>query len=287
MRELVDAALAEVYGYTATVELSSYLTGPVAPDGMTLPVADASRFSRGVVEIGSELLLVDSVDRQGNTLTVPPGGRGIRSTGATEHAVGDRVVFAPTVPRVMAERAVRDALLGVRGMLYGQSEVQFPSDPVVRTYDLPPTAQDIQHVAWLEVGPDREWVPVRRWRMDAHANPPTISIYDGIVSGQPVRVSFTTEPLVPDMSTGSFADTGLPDTSIEVIRLGAAWRMTTFMEPFNLLAQSAEADAMDRQQTPQSRLTVSKHLYQLYSARLEDEVNRMNDRRPVRVHFTY
>ena len=70
-----------------------------------------------------------------------------------------------------------------------------------------------------------------------------------------------------------------------MIRFGAAWRLISFLEPMSLLRQSAEADAMDRQITPGSRLRVAQYLYQMYRQRLEEEVASLQCKYPIRSHY--
>lgn len=283
IRDVVDAALAEVLGEAQTVDTTTFLAAPLAPDGLTIEVADATGFSRGIVQIEDELLLITEVDRDQGLLTLPyPTARGIRGTSVAAHPVGSLVTMAPSVPRHRAVRAVAETITSSPG-LWRVSGTTFPMVASQVGYDLPGDVEEVLHISWLPSGPTLDWLPMRRWTHDKYNG--MLVIGEAVEPGREIRVEYTSTPTAPEQDE-DFSATGLPDTCIDVIRFGAAWRLVSFIEPFNLLARSAEAEAMDRQKTPQARIRVAQYLYGMYQQRLAEEVQNLNMRFPVRVHFT-
>lgn len=280
---IIDQVLAEVYGYSSTVDASSYLTSAVGPTDLVFYVSDASGFSRGLVEIGTELIMVDLVDRATGTLTCGHlSGRGVRGTDAASHSVGDRVVMSPTIPRIQAVNAVNQTISASAGLFavdsqsyvyaYGQSG-----------YALPATADTVLDVAWLPPsGVDTAWVRVRRWDHDKYNE--QIIVGDTLMPGADFKVTYSVSPTIP-LTSDLFSATGLPDSCIDVIRFGASWRLVSFLEPASLMAQSAEADAMKQVNPSGARLRVSQYFYSMYQQRLREEVSSLQGKYPVRTHF--
>lgn len=282
MSNITDAALAEAYGYAQTVDTTTYLSAAINATDLVITVADAGRFSRGMVQVGDELLMVDEVDRTANTLTVGSvAGRGIRGTAADSHAIGDLVTMSPSIPRHQAVVAVEEAIRGADG-LFRVAEVDIVAQSAQSAYTLPGEAKSILNAQWLPPGPSDEWLALRRYRHDKYSG--QIIVHDNPLPGRTIKVTYTADPLVPTQAQ-DFSVSGLPDSCSDVIRLGAIWRIVSFLEPYNLLAKSAEMEAMDRQKTPGNRLRVSQYYYGLYQQRLMQEIGSLQSDYPIRVTF--
>lgn len=281
LNQLVEAVRAEVYSDTQTIDSSSYLTSGINATDTQISVADASRFSAGIIEIGSELILVDQVNRDTGVLTLHAAGRGIRGTTAASHAAGDPVTMSPAISRQRIEQAVEETLRATS--LYGVASTDLTYSAGQVSYTLPAGTKSIIAVSWdpgYTLTP--EWTPVRRWSHDR--NNGALVLGDFITPGRTVRVAYRTDPVVPAF-TADFSDTGLPDSCIDVIRFGAAWRVVSFLEPMSLLANAAEAKANDRNTSSTQRSRVAQYYYQMFSQRQSEELARLNEDNPIRVHF--
>jgi hypothetical protein len=280
-------------GFTTLQDQATYLTAGITASDTTLPVADTTSISRGVLEIDDELIWVDSVSSSGLTVSVPPYGRGYRSTTAATHASGTRVVSAPLFPRKLVKDAINDSIRSVEPMVMGVGTTTFTFNPAVTTYALPTGAAGVLAVSWQTTGPSREWMPVRRWRTDGQANTTafasgsTISIYDAIVPGRTVQVVYQTspQPLVNDSDEFTTV-TGLPASMEDVIRLGAAYRLVPFLDSPHLSGLTAEADLSSNMRPVGAAATLGKTLLQLYRIRLEEETGKQQSIYPVRSHYT-
>lgn len=96
--QLVDDTISEVSSYVRNQEAVTVLTQAVDSDDVTLTVDDTSQVSKGLVEVGDELVYVKSVNRAAGTATVLPGGRGWKGSTAAAHGINDLVRNNPLFP---------------------------------------------------------------------------------------------------------------------------------------------------------------------------------------------
>jgi len=258
----------------------------------TFVVADGTVLTRGLVEIDDELIWVDSFDRTTNTATIPAYGRGFRDTTAQSHTAGTRVTIAPSFPRSVIRRNLNLAIDGVYPDLFGTFYTIFNWQAARTTYVLPNEAVDVLGASWQTIGPSREWLPVRHYRVDRMANPiywgsgKTISIREGIIPGRPVMITYTKKPTVLQYDTDDFTMTGLSDSAREVIVLGAAYRTAMYLDLGRIPAATAEADAQQGNDPVGSAANIGRVLQQMYQQRLLVEVRRMQEQFPPRTHYT-
>lgn len=291
--QLADQMLMQLYGYTTLQDQATYLTGTLSATGLTATVDDTTAISRGIVEIGDEIIWVDTLDSSAGTLTIPPYGRGFRGTTASAHSIGDRVVSSPMFPRQMVKDAINDAIKSVYPELFAVGSTTFTYQPAISTYSLPTGALDVLQVAWQTTGPSREWMPVRRMRVDKHAatgsfaTGVSVSIYDMIVPGRTIKVVYTKEPTALSNDSDEFSTvTGLPSSCEDLIKFGAAYRLTPFFDSAHLSGQSAEADYSGQPRNQNNAASLSRFLLQMYQVRLAEEQGGLQRIFPVRSYYT-
>lgn len=291
--ELTDSTMLYLYGFTTIQDQATYLTANVNDVATSLTVADAAAISRGVIEIDDELMWVDTSDVSSGTLSLPPYGRGYRGTTAASHTSGTRVVSSPMFPRPLVKRALNEAIQAVYPDLFGVAETSFTFTPAISTYALPAGTMNVMQVTWQTIGPSREWMPVRRWRLDKHADDTTfatgatINIYDSIVPGRKVKVVYSKQPTPLTNGSDVFTTvTGLPASTEDVIRTGAAYRMVPFFDSPHLSGFSAEADFSANMRPIGASSTLGRYLLQMYQMRLQEEARRLQEVYPIRSHYT-
>lgn len=291
--ELTESTLLYLYGYTTLQDQVTHLTADISASATSIPVADATSISRGTLEIGNELIWVDSVDTTALTATAPPYGRGYRGSTAAAHTAGTRVVSSPLFPRRLVQQAINETIHAVYPDLFGVAETTFTFNPAITTYALPAGAVQVLGVSWQSIGPSKEWLPVRRYRLDKHASTSvfatgaSLSIYDAIVPGRTVKVIYAKTPTTLSADADDFATvTGLSQSAEDVIRLGAAYRMVPFFDAPHLSGMSAEADFAANQRPIGGASQLGKYLLQMYQIRLAEEARRLQDVFPARTHYT-
>jgi hypothetical protein len=117
----------------------------------------------------------------------------------------------------------------------------------------------------------------------------SISLYSGVEPGRTVQVFYSAAPAVMDSDDDDFEIvTGLPASCKDVIILGAAARLASFIDPGRLTFGSAESDQQSQiaGRAYGAGTNASKYLLALYDKRLAEEARKMNDRNPIRIHFT-
>ena len=272
--------LANVNGITAT-ELS-------------IKIGLADNLAKGIIEIDDELIWINSFDRTNLTLNVAPGfGRGYQGTTPSPHAENAQVVMTPTFPRTTIKQAINDAINSLYPKLFAVGSTTFTFNAAQVAYPLPDDARDILFVSWQTVGPSKEWLPVNRWRIDRMANvaafntTKTVNIYEKIMPGRTVQVYYSYIPNSLTNANDDFAAvTGLPETSRDVVTLGAAFRLLSYVDTGRINLTSAEADLADAKLPSTAGASSSKYVFALYQQRLLEESNKLQDRFPIRVHYT-
>lgn len=291
--QLVDQTLMQLYGYTTLQDQATHLTASATASATTMTVNDVTAISRGIIEIGSEIVWVDSYDSTTGVLTIPPYGRGFRGTTAVAHNPGDRVVSSPMFPRQMVKDAINESIRAVYPDLYGIDSTTFTYQSAVSTYALPAGALDVLGASWQTIGPSKEWLPLRRYRIDSQANTATwptgvtLNVYDAVVPGRTVRVTYGKQPTPLVNDDDDFVSvTGLPASSEDVIRFGAAYRLTPFFDSARLSGQSAEADYSGQPRNQNNAASLSRFLLQMYQVRLAEENRRLANLYQLRSHYS-
>lgn len=300
LNNLIDDVQIDISGFTYRQDRATYLTEACTSGDLILKVADTANIGKGIIEIDDELMWVDSYDRQANTITIAPYGRGYNATNATSHAALTKVVITPTYPRLAVKRAINDTINAVYPKVFatGSTTVNFLASRT--TYQVPSEAIQILHMAWRTVGPTREWLPIRQWRWDPLANTTvwtpdstdpgqarTVSIYDNVLPGRPIQIVYAHLPKQMENNTDNFeTTTGLPTSMRDVIVYGAAYRLTSYVDPARISITSATADELDSKRPYGTGTSVAKNLQALYLQRLEEESLKQKLQFPVRVHYS-
>ena len=292
---MTDEVMRKLAGFTLRQDRQTHLTAAVSPTATTITIASTSNLSSGIIQIDDELIYVDSYDRNSGTLSIPPYGRGYNGTEPATHQNGSRVIISPTFPSLDVKNAINETIEATFPDLYTTGIHTFSFSPAKSTYPLPDEAETVLGVSYETTGPSKEWLPIRGWRVDPMANTDafnsrnSISLYTGVEPGRTVQVFYTTAPGIMDANDDDFEIvTGLPSSCKDVIVLGAAARLASFIDPGRLTFGSAEADQQSQiaGRSYGAGTNASKYLLALYDKRLAEETRKMQDRNPIRVHFT-
>ena len=293
LNNLIDDVQLDLAGFTYRQDRVTYTVEAVAIDDLVIQVASTDNIGKGIVEIDDEMMWVDSYDRQANTITIAPFGRGYNATTAATHAVNTKVVITPTYPRIAVKRAINDTINSAYPKVFavGTTTASFLASRT--TYSVPAEAIQILSMAWQSVGPTKEWLPIRQWRWDpiaytvAFATGRTVSIYDNVLPGRTINIVYSHMPTAMTAVDDDFESvTGLPSTMRDVIIYGAAWRLSSYVDPARISISSPAADELDVKRPYGTGTNVTKQLQALYMQRLEDESLKQKIQFPTRVHYS-
>ena len=304
LSDMINEVSMNLSGYTLTQDRSTYLRTAVttttssSASPTTLSLGSTDNVGKGIVEIDEELLWIDNYDRVGNTATVAPYGRGYLGTTAATHALDAKVTIAPTFPRFSIKRAINDTIKGLSGILFAADTTTITYSSAVSTYRLPATGtslgiRNILSVAYESIGPSKEWIPIRSWRLDSNANSTaftseqTISIYDMITSGRTIQIVYSKDPTPFATNADVFStQTGLPDSCRDLVVLGSTYRLLSNLDPARAAMVSAQADETDSKRPYGSSQSLTRQIYALYTQRLAEEVKSQQNKYPIRVHYS-
>jgi hypothetical protein len=293
---MIDDVKSNLIGYTLRQDRITYLanSGGISNVSSSITVGSSGNLAKGIIEIDDELIWIDSFDKTNNVLTVIPGfGRGYQGTTAAPHAQYAQVTMAPSFPRVSIKRAINDTINSYYPKLWAISYYTFTFNAAQTTYELPDDLEQILYISWQTTGSSEEWLSVNRWRLDSMANSATfdsnntVSLYENIQPGRTVQVWYTTKPNTLDANSDDYEDvTGLPASSYDVTVLGACYKLLTFLDAGRINLSSAEADLNDSKNPYNSGASASRYVFALFQQRLQEEALKLQDKYPIRLHYT-
>jgi hypothetical protein len=298
---MIDEVAVNLSGYTFQQDRATYLTHAVttttssSASPLVLQLGSTDSVGKGVIEIDEELMWVDSFDRVANTATVAPFGRGYLGTTGATHTLDTKVTISPTFPRFNIKRAINDTIRALGANIFAVKTTTFTFNSAVSTYAFNNlNIKNILSVTWQDIGPSKEWVPLRRWDFDSLASTTafgagaqTITLGEAPVSGRTVKVVYATDPNPFTTNSEDYATvTGLPESTRDVVVLGAAYRLLSFLDPARASQVSPQADETDSKRPYGASQTATKQLYALYIQRLDEETKSQQQNYPIKVHYS-
>ena len=302
--QMIDEVKINLSGYTFQQDRSTFLTTAVttltspSSSPTVLSLGSTTDFGKGVVEIGDELLWIDSVDRVANTATVAPYGRGYLGTTAATAVVDTQVTVSPIFPRASIKKAINDTIAAVGASIYATKQTTFTYNAAITTYDFDSLdIENILSVSWQDIGPTKEWIRVKRWDFDPFADvttwtwtgtgSQTVTIGDVIIAGRTVKVMYATHPSVFTAINQDFStQTGLSESVKDVVTLGAAYRLLQYLDPARAAQYSPQADEIDAKRPFGASNNAVRQLFALYTQRLNEERLKQQTQYPPRVHYS-
>ena len=294
--QLINEVQTNLQGYTLRQDRITNLAnaGGISATELGIKIGSADNLAKGIIQIDEELIWINNFDRQNLTLNAIAGfGRGYMGTTPSPHAELAQVILTPTFPVTMIKQALNDTINSLYPKLFGVAHTTFQYNAAQIAYPLPDDTRDVLFISWQTPGPSREWLPTNRWRIDRMANvsafntTKTVNIYDKIVPGRTVQVYYSIIPNNLTNTNDDFATvTGLPESSRDVVTLGAAYRLLSYIDTGRINLSSAEADLADTKLPSTAGASASKYIFALYQQRLQEESVKLQDRFPIRVHYT-
>lgn len=294
--QMIDEVRTNLAGYTLRQDRITNLanTGGINATELAIRIGSSENLAKGIIEIDEEQIWIDSFDKQNLILNAIKGfGRGYNGTTPAPHYENSQITLTPTFPKINIKKSINDTINSLYPKLFAINSVTFTFNAAQIAYALPPDARDVLYVSWQTVGPSKEWLPVNRWRIDRMANVAafdtnkTINLYEKIMPGRTVQVYYSTIPNTLTNNSDDFATvTGLPESSRDVVTLGAAYRLLSYLDTGRINLSSAEADINDNKLPSSAGASASKYVFALYQQRLLEESTKLQDRFPIRVHYS-
>jgi hypothetical protein len=301
LNDMIDEVLINLAGYTYQQDRATHIISNVTDTASTiatpvvLQLASTDNIGKGTIEINEELIWLDSFDRVSNTATVPPWGRGYLGTTRAAHTAGDKVTITPTFPRYVVKKAINDTIAAFGATIFAVKTTTFTFNAAQTTYAFNNlNIHNIMSLMWQDIGPSQEWFPIRHWTWDSLASSTafgagaqTVTIGDYVQPGRTIKVVYATDPEPFTTSVQDYsAQTGLPNSTRDVVILGASYRLLTYLDPARAAQVSPQADETDNKRPYGASQSATKQLYALYQQRLNEETQRQQAQYPIRVHYS-
>jgi hypothetical protein len=301
LSNMIDEVLINLAGYTYQQDRATHITQDVSNAASTianpivLQLASTDNIGKGTIEIDEELIWLDSFDRVSNTATVPPWGRGYLGTGRDAHTAGTKVTITPTFPRYVVKKAINDTISAFGATIFAVKTTSFTFNAAQTTYAFNNlNIHNIMSLMWQDIGPSQEWFPIRHWSWDSLASSTafgagaqTVTIGDYVQPGRIIKVVYATDPVPFTTNTEDYStQTGLPDSTRDIVILGASYRLLTYLDPARAAQVSPQADETDNKRPYGASQSATKQLYALYQQRLNEETARQQAQYPIRVHYS-
>jgi len=283
LSQLVEQTTAEISSYVKNQESITYITSSIDSDDLTIAVDDVKSLSKGVVEIDEELLYVKKAITDSGTIEIigtagNPAGRGWRSTTATSHVSGSIVRNNPLFPRAQVKRAILETIKGMNFPVIANQTFQFNGSDY--SYVMPDALEDITGISWDVPDSTGVWQLIKNWRLDTNYYDPTtgttkqaLILKETPMPGRDVRVQYTKFPTVIT-DNQDLTVSGLPSSCEDVVRLGAMYRLLSTIDPGKVTAVSVSADALDQPVAAGASTNAAKYIFQLYTVRLSEEIDK-------------
>ena len=294
LSDMIDEVRSSLAGYTLRQDRITYLDSAITSTATAMTIGSSSNLAKGIIEIDDELIWIDNFDQGSSTLNAAPGfGRGYQNTNASPHSQYAQITLSPTFPRNIIKKAINDTINSFYPKLWATASTTFTFNASQTTYALPDDLESILYMSWQTTGSSQEWLPINRWRADQMANVATfntqntVNLYENIQPGRTVQVWYTTTPNTLDNGTDDYADvTGLPSSSSEVAILGASYKLLSYLDAGRINLSSAEADLNDTKIPSTAGVSASRYIFALYQQRLNEEALKLQDKYPIRIHYT-
>jgi hypothetical protein len=288
---IIEDLISDFQGYTVASDQVTSLTNPIGATDTSFVVDDGTVVSTGTLQIGDEMMWVQSVDPTSNTVNLLPRGRGWGGTTAVAHATGDTVTVSPAYPRSRIKTAINASIQATYPMLFGVTSTEFTLlDPIHLAWGIPADVEFVLDVRWRD--PLSNWQRIRGWEIDRQANTsdfPTgqaLLITQRIIPGSTVRVTYGGRPGALVNESDLFTSTGLEEGIADAIELDVKARMLPILDLARLQVTHASAAELEQTHPIGSAIAAGAKFSQMYQQRLQVESLALHRRYPARVHIT-
>jgi hypothetical protein len=253
MVNLIEKVLLNLEGYTGDTDVYGTLAANITNTASTFTVAgasyaDGSGFSTGLVEIGTELVYVQNINRSVAPAQFSGVLRGFRGTTATAWTAGTRVRNNPRFPVTAVKDAINYTIKSLYPRLLAVSKTEFTGISSRVQYDMPNSALSVLSVQYLPSYSAKSWVNISNWSFDNFAGSnatgtKTINVV-APTTGRPIQVVYALEPSDLEFAD-EFTDSGLPSWMEELVIMGACWRLTSFVDSSRVSQITAEQSILN------------------------------------------
>ena len=243
-----------------------------------------------IIEIGTELMYVFSVNATTNDATVQ---RGFRGTTAASHSAGDLVTINPKFPAQLVLNAINDELADLsspQNGLYQMKTVEFTFNSAQDGYNLTGVTDDIlsvYQVTYSDLGSEASEPVIPTWTLRRDRNTASFAsgyaliLHDDANSGQTVRVQYKTGFTALAATSTALSTVGLHSSAYDLPTIGAALRLMS-TRPVRREFIDEQGSSRRADEVPAGAISASmRDLRALRETRINAEAARLDQQYPT------
>lgn len=243
-----------------------------------------------IIEIGTELMYVFSMNASTNNATVQ---RGFRGTTAASHSSGDLVTVNPKFPAQLVLNAINDELADLsspQNGLYQMKTVELTFNAAQDGYNLTGVTDDIlsiYQVTYSDVGAEASEPVISSWTLRRDRNTSSFAsgyalvLHDDGWPGQTVRVQYKTGFAALSATSTALSTVGLHSEGYDLPALGAALRLMS-TRPVRREFIDEQGSSRRADEVPAGAISASmRDLRALRETRINAEAARLDQKYPL------
>ena len=243
-----------------------------------------------IIEIGTELMYVFSVNASTNDATVR---RGFRGTTAASHTALDLVTVNPKFPAQLVLNAINDELADLsspQNGLFQMKTVEFTYNIAQDGYNLTDVTDDIltiYQVTYTDDGSEDTEPVLPAWSLRRDRNTASFAsgyaliLHDDANSGQKVRVQYKTGFTALSATSTALSTVGLHSSAYDLPSLGASLRLMS-TRPVRREFIDEQGSSRRADEVPAGAISASmRDLRALRDSRINAEAARLDQQYPT------
>lgn len=294
--QMVEQVRGQLSQYTTNRPVLATFTGwqGTAPDytGINLAGLPAQqKIVNAVVELGHELVYVSNFDPVTSVTQCPPWFRNQNGSPSNDsYPVNSVAVINPQWPYHNVAQHVANGIANLYPTLFVPKVTTVVTDTLTEKYVVPDDVDEILKIMYEDdVNPARPQREVGRWTLDTMATDGHryVHIEQVYRSGLNIFITYRSKPVIPDVTSDvDWATTGLPATAVDLPVLWASVQLLPSADASKTQLSSVEQSERNRFVQPGAANSASKRMQDVYDRRLHEEMRKLQDRFPPRLHRT-
>jgi hypothetical protein len=320
IKKMIERVLLNLEGYSGESSLYGTLSSGITSTDTEFTIdgpsfADGSGFTAGLLELGTELVWAQTINRNDTSTIYSNVIRGFKGTTAQNWNANTIVKSNPRFPVSSVLDAINDTIKTLYPRILAVTDFEFTGIGGQIQYKVPKGCLQVLQARWLPSSSTKAWAPIKKWSYTnfAGSNAPaeefgmfdnkTIDIFAPI-SGRPIQIVYVTEPTTFEITEleaeyynttteqveirdRNFTDTNLPEWAEEIIIFGACWRLASFVDSSRLQQTTAEQSLINSSGDARSNTSgsaLARYFLGMFEQSIQLGMQRQSKELPTTIH---
>lgn len=283
LSDLINEIASTLTGFTTDQPMRGTLTSDLATGDLefTVDFPASEQQPVGLVEIGSEIVQVESFDVASSKARIPAWGRGQMGTVAIPHDAGEMVTVAPRFPRAVIARRINEAVGSICPPLFGVADIpEFRVEWRTYLYALPANTFRVLRLEY-RFSEVEDWRKLGQYDIRAHSN--ELHLPDKYVRAYVRGQVAVTPPLLLAESDDYAQTTGLFESTTDIVTNAVIARLVLAGDLARTATGSVETSVRNKDIPAGAGAAIARFHMQLNQDRLAAERQRLSQMYPPQV----